>query len=366
MLKEEVNYEKIYVSEVQGRYVTYDHINPFFSTLPLKFIIEDIGVSVRDETIQSITYGTGAKRILMWSQMHGNESTTTKAVLDLLNYLNLETHDFHNTCTLKIIPILNPDGARDYTRVNANTVDLNRDAQELTQPESRILKRVFNEFEPDFCFNLHDQRTIFNVGTTSKPATVSFLAPAFDEERNNSASRMMSMQLIAAMNTVLQSIIPNQVGRYDDGFNANCVGDAFQMRKIPTVLFEAGHYHEDYEREKTREFIFQALLKGITTIALNNFSDYTVENYLAIPNNGKQFVDIIIENPIKVNSALTDNLMIPIQYKEGLKEDKVILSPEVLDVDISSIELFGHKTLNCDNRSDLEWMENNEILKLLY
>ncbi|WP_273566708.1 DUF2817 domain-containing protein [Maribacter halichondriae] len=92
-------------------------------------------------------------------------------------------------CSLVILPMLNPDGAEVYTRVNANNVDLNRDAQERTQPESRILRQVFEEFRPEYCFNLHDQRTIYNVGDTNKPATVSFLSPAFDIERSISVSR---------------------------------------------------------------------------------------------------------------------------------------------------------------------------------
>ena len=45
-------------------------------------------------------------------------------------------------CTLYIIPILNPDGAKAYTRLNANEVDLNRDAQDLSQPESKVLRAV--------------------------------------------------------------------------------------------------------------------------------------------------------------------------------------------------------------------------------
>ena len=70
----------------------------------------------------------------MWSQMHGNESTTTKALFDVFNTLisnNPIIKHILNACTLYIIPILNPDGAEAYTRVNANAVDLNRDAQEL-------------------------------------------------------------------------------------------------------------------------------------------------------------------------------------------------------------------------------------------
>ena len=65
------------------------------------------------------------------------------------------------------------------------------------------------------------------------------------------------MEVIAVMNDALQNIIPNQVGVYDDAFNLNCVGDTFQSENVPTILFEAGHYANDYAREKTRSlFIF--------------------------------------------------------------------------------------------------------------
>ncbi len=364
-----IDYSKIYVSSIQGRYITHDHLNKFIKGLPKSFKVSTIGKSVRNEPIKSITFGYGPVRILMWSQMHGNESTTTKAVIDLLNYLQHDISndiEIANQCTLKIIPILNPDGARDYTRVNANEIDLNRDAQNLTQPESQILKNEYDSFQPDFCFNLHDQRTIFNVGKTNKPATVSFLAPAFDNERNNSPSRKLSMQLIAAMNSKLQELIPGQVGRYDDGFNSNCVGDAFQMRKTPTILFEAGHYYEDYQREKTREFIFHSILKGIKTIVLNQIEDFTVEQYLAIPENGKQFVDISIINFKDSNNAEVIKNSFSIQFKEVLEENKVVFRPVKHIFELTPTEIFGHKTLNLEVKEDLEWLEKNKILKLLY
>ncbi|WP_235843207.1 M14 family metallopeptidase [Maribacter hydrothermalis] len=361
-------FDKIYVSSIQDRYITMDHLAKFIAGLSQDFKVEKIGVSVRDEVIKSITFGDGPKRILMWSQMHGNESTTTKAVIDLLSYLMVEENDgqeLAKACTLKIIPILNPDGARDYTRVNANNIDLNRDAQDLTQPESQILKKEYEAFMPHFCFNLHDQRTIFNVGKTNKPATVSFLAPAFDVDRNNSPSRKLSMQLISAMNSTLQHLIPGQVGRYDDGFNANCAGDAFQMRKTPTILFEAGHFKNDYQREKTREFIFYALLKGIKTVANNTIENFSVAEYLAIPENNKQFVDILVHTPNTHNTDLNGNNRILIQYKEVLKDGKVLFSPERHILEPNVEEIFGHKNLNSQNEKDLEWIKNNDLMKLL-
>ncbi|WP_299799474.1 M14 metallopeptidase family protein [uncultured Maribacter sp.] len=364
----DLDYNKIMVPTISGRYINYDHVNEFLKTLPATFKIEVVGKSVRNESIKSITFGSGPNKILMWSQMHGNESTTTKAVVDLMSYLKqdiVDVSEISKSCTLKIIPILSPDGARNYTRVNANKIDLNRDAQDLSQPESRVLKTVYEEFKPNYCLNLHDQRTIFNVGETSKPATVSFLAPAFDKDRNISPSRKLSMQLIAAMNNKLQKEIPGQVGRYDDGFNANCVGDAFQMRKTPTILFEAGHYTDDYDRDKTRVFIFKALLQGIKVISKNLVSDYTIEQYLSIPENGKQFVDILVVNDNFIKNQLTKSELVQIQYKEVLNKGKVAFIPELYHLEKQPSEIFGHKTLNCNDENDILWLKENDLLQLL-
>ena len=109
-----------------GRYIHTKNIKPLLENLPSIFKIEVIGKSVNNENIFSITIGSGKKKVLMWSQMHGNESTTTKALFDLFNILG-DSNEFSDTilnnCTLNIIPILNPDGAASYTRFNTNSVD---------------------------------------------------------------------------------------------------------------------------------------------------------------------------------------------------------------------------------------------------
>ena len=169
-----------------------------------------IGKSVLEKPIYGYQIGEGKTRIFLWSQMHGNESTTTKALFDFLNVLNSGS-DFAKqlltTFTFYSIPMLNPDGATLYTRENANKVDLNRDSQNLTQPESKVLRATFENFKPDYCFNLHDQRTIFGVGDTGKPATLSFLAPSYNEEREINESRLKAINLIAGINDVLQKYI---------------------------------------------------------------------------------------------------------------------------------------------------------------
>ena len=52
-----------------------------------KYPLEPIGKSVEGRFIYAVTIGQGDRRILMWSQMHGNETSTTRALLKLMNEL---------------------------------------------------------------------------------------------------------------------------------------------------------------------------------------------------------------------------------------------------------------------------------------
>ncbi|WP_452226950.1 M14 family zinc carboxypeptidase [Lacinutrix cladophorae] len=313
-----------------NRYIHSENITPLLEKLALKCEVLVVGKSVLQENIYTITIGSGPKKILMWSQMHGNESTTTKAIFDLLNLLidkNEVSNTILNACTIQIIPILSPDGAKAYTRINANQVDLNRDAQNLTQPESMVLKNCFDVFKPDFCYNLHGQRTIFSAGNTNNSATVSFLAPAQDENCTVTSNRKRAMEVIAVMNDNLQLQIPNQVGIYDDAFNINCVGDTFQTYNVPTILFEAGHYQGDYKREIVREYIFQSLLVSLSYIANTAVLGDSYVGYLAIPENQKCFYDIIIRSArIEDEGELLD---VVIQYQEKLINNRVVFLPRI-------------------------------------
>ncbi len=345
------------------RYITNKHIEPLLNSLGDHAIVETIGKSVLNNPIYGLKIGEGNKRILMWSQMHGNESTTTKALFDLLNTL-LDTRtslkNILETCTLYIIPILNPDGAEAYTRVNANKVDLNRDAQNLSQPESQVLRRIFESFKPHFCFNLHGQRTIFSAGNTNKSATLSFLAPAQDNACTITPNRKVAMEVIGVMNDTLQKIIPNQVGVYDDAFNLNCVGDTFQNENIPTILFEAGHYKDDYGREMTRELIYISYISSLIYIANNTITGSHYEVYLKIPENEKYFYDVIIRNAKVGNHKIND---IAIQYQEKLINNKIEFIPKIEKIE-NLDAFFGHKEIDANGFE--VFGINNQLVKINY
>lgn len=324
-------------------------IEPLLKNLPNNFEVEIIGRSELKKPIYAVKVGNGKKRILLWSQMHGNESTTTKAIFDLLNTFkdkNEVSLNILNTCNLLFIPILNPDGAEAYTRVNANEVDLNRDAKDLSQSESKVLRKQFGEFKPHYCFNLHGQRTIFGAGkATGKVATLSFLAPAADKTQSVTNARKKAMEIITVVNDELQNEIPNQIGRYDDTYNENCVGDTFQSLGVPTLLYEAGHINNDYAREHTRELIYQSLLVAFNYVALNSIIGAKYESYFNIPQNEKCFFDIIIRNAkLKDNGRVTD---LAFQYQEELVDGKVIFRPILEKIDLLK-DFYGHIELNAN------------------
>ena len=339
-----------------GRYITLKDIEPLLE----KLSTDIIGTSVQGKPIYKYTIGSGKIRIFMWSQMHGNESTTTKALFDFLNVLNSDDElgvKLLSHFTFCILPMVNPDGAELYTRENANKVDLNRDSVNLSQPESQLLRKTFEDFKPDFCYNLHDQRTIFGAGSIGNVATVSFLAPSFNENRDINDVRVKAMNVIVAMNNELQKYIPNQVGRFDDGFNLNCIGDMFTFLNVPTILFEAGHYQDDYYREFTRKMIFIALVSGLTDIYENDIVDNEIDVYLQIPQNNVVFYDFIYKN-VKINY---DNKEIitnfAAQYKEELIDSNVQLNAYIVEVGELKGK-FGHFQYNAHKMKYFDEFDN--------
>ncbi|RXP61875.1 zinc carboxypeptidase [Lutibacter sp. HS1-25] len=320
------NFEK----SLKGRRILFDDIQPIIEKLTAKFEKNILGYSESGIPIYKISIGSGHKKVLIWSQMHGNESTGTKAVFDLFKFIasnNIDnkeiTTQILSNCTLEFIVLLNPDGAIKFTRENANNIDLNRDAVNRAAVESNLLRDTLDSFNPQFCFNLHDQRSIFNVEGTPNPATISFLAPSEDIDRTLTNGRKETMSVIVAMNELLQQLIPNQIGRYTDEFYPTATGDNFQKLGHNTILIEAGHFKDDYDRDITRKYNFYALLQGLLFIANNStFSNYLP--YFDIPNNDNKFLDIIYEDVSTGTEAENKLEDIGIQVKFKVENGKLI------------------------------------------
>jgi hypothetical protein len=154
---------------------------------------------------------------------------------------------------------------------------------------------VRDSLQADFGFNLHDQSTYYNAERTEKPATISYLAPAYNYEKDINSVRANAMKVIGYMNGILQKYAPGQVGKYNDDFEPRAFGDNIQKWGTSAILIESGGYAEDVEKQEIRKLNYVSILSAIYTIANGSFEKMTLDAYQAIPENDRKLFDLKIE-----------------------------------------------------------------------
>ncbi|UBZ07521.1 M14 family metallopeptidase [Salegentibacter mishustinae] len=293
------SYENFKEKSIEKRRFTQTKIRPLIDNFNQKenFKVTKVGESIEGRPLQLISVGEGDVDIFLWSQMHGDESTATMAIFDILNFLDSEAfleekEEMLKNVKLHFLPMLNPDGAARFQRRNLLGVDINRDALRLQSPESKALKNVRDSLDADFGFNLHDQSTYYNAERTPKPATISYLAPAYNYEKSINEVRGAAMQVIVQMNNILQEYAPGQVGRYNDDFEPRAFGDNIQKWGTSTILIESGGYPNDPEKQEIRKLNFVSILAAIFSIADEDYKNAEISKYEEIPNNDRKLFDL--------------------------------------------------------------------------
>ncbi|GHA41345.1 hypothetical protein GCM10007103_23470 [Salinimicrobium marinum] len=261
------------------------------------FKVQKVGASIEGRALSLVSIGSGDTDVFLWSQMHGDESTATMAIFDIFNFLASDSFQKEKEALLKntklhFLPMLNPDGAEVFQRRNALGIDVNRDALRLQSPEAKTLKRVRDSLDADFGFNLHDQSRYYNAEGTANPATISFLAPAYDFEKSVNEVRGDAMKLIVGMNRELQKYVPGKVGRYNDDFEPRAFGDNIQKWGTSTILIESGGFPNDPEKQEIRKLNFLALLTALFSISDESYKSADISEYEAIPWNDSKLYDL--------------------------------------------------------------------------
>ncbi|NCP83635.1 MAG: peptidase M14 [Flavobacteriales bacterium CG_4_10_14_0_2_um_filter_35_18] len=292
-------YEKYKEPSLDSRRIKQNDIQPLIERLKIdsKYIVQKVGKSIEGRDLSLISIGTGKINVFLWSQMHGDEPTATQAIFDIFNFL--DSADFSDekdailgNLTLHFLPMLNPDGAEQFTRSTALGIDMNRDALRLQSPESQILKRLRDSLNADFGFNLHDQSIYYNAERTDKTATISYLAPAYNYEKDLNDVRANAMKVIVFMNNIVQKYAPGQVGRYNDDFEPRAFGDNIQKWGTSTILIESGGFQNDVEKQEIRKLNYVSILSAIYTIANGDYKNIPIEGYEKIPENDRKLFDL--------------------------------------------------------------------------
>ncbi|WP_411030788.1 M14 family zinc carboxypeptidase [Spongiimicrobium sp. 3-5] len=317
-----------------------------------KFTVKKVGTSIEGRDLNLISIGSGSVNVFLWSQMHGNEPTATQAIFDIFKFLDSdsfkkEKEAILENLTLHFLPMLNPDGAEVYQRRNTLGIDINRDALRLQSPEGQTLKRVRDSLEADFGFNLHDQSTYYNAELTEKPATISYLAPPYNYEKDINESRGNAMKIIVFMNNIIQNYAPGQVGRYNDDFESRAFGDNIQKWGTSTILIESGGYANDVEKQEIRKLNYVSILSAIYTIANRSYLEIPIEDYEKIPHNDRKLFDLKIKAviyPLLGNDYVLDLGInrLEVDYEE---HNNFYYSSRIIDQgDLSTY--YGYQTLD--------------------
>ncbi len=318
------------------------------------FEVTQLGVSVLKLPIYQLKYGNGPKRVMLWSQMHGNEPTATMALLDLFNFLEAEGDGLDSIRNLLkaetsvyFIPMLNPDGADVYTRRNAMDVDLNRDARAGETVEGRILIEAAQRVKPSYGFNLHDMHIYYNVPNTSNPVTIALLAPAYNVERDINDVRGKAMKIAAGMNRILQGYVPDGVAKYDDTYSPRSFGDNFQSWGASTVLIESGGYKGDTEKQFMRKLNFIIILNSLIEIAQGSYEQYGIDEYESIPFSDNKLVDVLLRNVGASRDSMDYTVDLSIVRNEQTIDGDYYISSRISDVgDLQ--ENYGYDDLDAE------------------
>ena len=267
---------------------------------PDQIRIETIGTSFHGKDIRMMSIGRGPKSILLWSQMHGDEPSATPALLDLADFLSRgkarpEISTILDAFTLRIIPMLNPDGASDYERRNAQGIDINRDALMLTTPEGQLLKSVRDRFSPFLGFNLHDQGRRIMVGETGVLSSISLLAVSGDPKGVLTHGRLRAKRVASRIVNTLSPLIPGGIARYDEDWNPRAFGDNITAWGSPVVLIESGAFPKGGGFQELTRLNFVALVEVLDGLARNDLKDLSPEAYDGLlRNQADAYADVAI------------------------------------------------------------------------
>jgi hypothetical protein len=238
--------------------------------------------------------------VLLWSQMHGDETTASRSLADLFHYIataedgDARVRRWREHLTILAIPMLNPDGAERHQRRNSVGIDVNRDARSLSTPEGRTLKAVRDRFEPHYGFNLHDQNPRTRVGTTERRAAISLLAPPPDAALTESPGVLRAKRIATLMGRAVEPLAGGHLTRYDESFNPRAFGDLTQAWGTSAVLVESGGWPGEHTKHFLRRANFVMLVHALDALATGAHDAVDPRWYAAIPPNGRAMNDVLI------------------------------------------------------------------------
>ncbi len=276
---------------------------------PGLFRVAGEGRSGEGRRLALLALGRGPLKVLLWSQMHGDEPTATSALVDLLSFLGKKRGSaaeerLLSSLTIYLLPMLNPDGAERGTRRNAQGIDINRDALRLATPEGRFLKEVRDRFRPSLGYNLHNLSPLTRAGPNGEQVALAFLSVAGDEAETETEGRRTTKRLAVFLRDALAPWAAGKLARYDADYTARAFGDAMTRWGTATLLIETGGLGGPDEAATLVRLNFTALLGSLLALADGAIDSLDPKAYDALPLVVREgFVDVLIREATVLNGA---------------------------------------------------------------
>jgi len=137
----------------------------------------NLGRSVEGRRIRAHVFGNGARKLLFFGGIHGDEYNTTRLMKNWSYLLEARARSLPKGVTIAVVHSINPDGLVAKRRYNARWVDLNRNfltknwsqattwqhrklsnaggARAFSEPETRALRDLINRLKPMLSLSYH-------------------------------------------------------------------------------------------------------------------------------------------------------------------------------------------------------------------
>lgn len=309
-------WENEHVSRILPSNVRHKDLKAYLEDLKKTGVkVNEVGRSYSQREIYQAEFGKGPLKVFLWSQMHGDEPTATSALIDLFTVLQKNrdkdwVQKIENAMTIRIVPMLNPDGSDAYMRRNMQGLDINRDAINLKSPEAQLLKKLRDEWSPNIGFNLHNQNALTTAGPTAKQAAISFLIVYGDAAKTPSEGHDRNRRLAAAMVKSIEGYIPGHIGRYGDEWTPSAFGDSFSAWGTPVILIETGALHGKSEMFLVK-MNFIAIATALKSLADGSEKTFDPAVYENLPNNSSgRLMNVIFRSASIPNKAKPTEIVV--------------------------------------------------------
>jgi len=156
------------LSNLHSKPVTYTEMLAFLLELQQhspRVKISALGLSTQGRQIPAVLISSpdapkDTWRFLFMARQHGNEPAGTDALLEFARFAaycqSPQWLQILQRVRFILIPMVNPDGAVLNRRANARGVDLNRDWETLSQPETRAVENLVRAWLPHVLVDMHE------------------------------------------------------------------------------------------------------------------------------------------------------------------------------------------------------------------